>query len=111
MGARETGRDQERVMSPFVQADNHLALGDRDQAGAAEKVAKNMAGLGALIAVTDLGSQQAVQGAGHERELQIAGHLHGHGRGKRVHVKKIHSVLDAVFDDHALSVAGDEPSG
>ncbi len=33
MGARETSSDQERVMSPFVQVDNQLALGERDEDG------------------------------------------------------------------------------
>ena len=49
--------------------------------------------------------------ASHQRELQVAGNLHGHGRGEGIHVEEINAVGDAVFDDHALRIALDEHFG
>ena len=61
-----------------------------------------------LVAVADADRQEAVEAAGHQRQLQVAVDLHRHRRGQGVHVEEVDPVLDVVLDQHPLGVAADQ---
>ena len=83
-------------------------LGDRDVRRGVDEVAEQVPGLGGLVTVADADRQQAVEAAGHQRQLQVAVDLHRHRRGQRVHVEEVDPVLDVVLDQHPLGVAADQ---
>ena len=81
---------------------------DHDGGGCVDEVAKDVSRLGILIAVADLFSQEAVEAAGHERELEVTIDFHRHRGAQRVHVEEVHAVSNVVLDEHALGIAGDQ---
>ena len=109
LGSVEARRDEQRVVSTLLVADDHLRLADRHHGGRIPEVAEEMARLGLLIATADPPGQQAVQAAGHQGQLQVAIDLHRYRRGERVHVEEVNAVLDAVLDDHPPGVPLDQP--
>ena len=76
-----------------------------------DEVAEQVARLGRLVAVADANGQQAIQAAGHQRQLQVAVDLHRHRRGEGVHVEEVDPVLDVVLDEHPLGIAADQVGG
>ena len=73
------------------------------------EVLEQMPRLGLFVAPADAAGQQAVQAAGHQRQLQVAVDLHRHGRAQGVHVKEVDPIRDPILDDHPLSVPLNQP--
>jgi hypothetical protein len=84
--------------------DGNLLFLDNDLSGRIDKIPKQMAGSGGLIAVANLQSQEAIQATGHERQLQVTVDLHGYRRRQSIHMKKIDPIGNPIFNDHSLSV-------
>ena len=105
----EPRRNQQRVVSTLLVTDNDVRLADRHLCGRIHEVAEQMSRIGLLVPTPNPPSQQAVQTAGHQRQLQVAIDLHRHRRAQGVHVEKVDAVLDAVLDDHPPGVALDQP--
>ncbi len=72
------------------------------------EVPENRSRLRTLIAVTDPGTKQPVETAGHERELKVTVHLHGYRRGESIHVEEVDPISDGVFYEHSLGIAFDQ---
>ena len=104
----ETGRQQQRVVGTLLEPHDDFALRDRDFRRGVDEIAEEMPGLRDLVTIADANRQQAIQAAGHERQLQVAIDLHGDRRRESIHVEEIDPVLDVVLDEHPLSVATDE---
>src|SRR5512142_2394193 len=64
--ARETGRDEHRVVRSLGVAHLDLRLGDRHRRRGIDEVPEHVPGLGLLIAPTDPAGQEAIEAAGHE---------------------------------------------
>jgi hypothetical protein len=56
-------------MGTLLILDLHCIVGQGDHADGSNKIPKDMAPLGHLIAPADLGAQQTIEAAGHERQL------------------------------------------
>ena len=104
----EPGRQQQRVVGTLLEPHDDFALGDRDFRRGVDEIAEEMPGLRDLVTIPDANRQQAIQAAGHERQLQIAVDLHGNRRRESIHVEEIDPVLDVILDEHPLSVPTDE---
>ena len=88
-----------------------VVIRDRHLGRGVDEIAEQVAGLGRLVAVADALPQEAIEAAGHQRQLQVAVDLHGHRRGQGVHVEEVDAVLDVVLDEHPLGVAADQRGG
>jgi len=86
----------------------HLGVADGDLGRGVDEVAEQVGGLGVFVAIADARTEEPIKAGSHQRELQVAVDLHRHGRGQRIHMEELDAVGDAVLDDHALGVAGDE---
>src|SRR6516225_3238966 len=62
---------QERIMGAFIQLDHDLAVAYADRGRYIQKVAEELLGRGLGIRAADFLRQQAVQGTGHQCDLQI----------------------------------------
>ncbi len=98
-------------MSTLLIAHHDLRLGDLHLGGGIHEILKQMPRLGVLVALADATGQQAVQTAGHQRQLEVAVDLHRDGRTQRVHGKEVDPIRDAILDDHALGVPPDQLEG
>lgn len=94
-----SGGCEQGVVCPLLEPDLNVALADAYGGGGVDKVPEEASGFGVFIAIAELPSQEPVEAAAHEDELEITVDLHGDG----VHVEE-----DAVLDEHALGVAGDQ---
>src|SRR5262245_7295815 len=94
----EVGGQQQGVMGPLLEANLDVVLADGHDGGRVDEVAEQVPRLGRLVAVADAAGQQAIQAAGHEGQLQVAGDLQRHRTGQSVHVKEVDAVLDVVLD-------------
>src|SRR5437764_15056063 len=65
----EPGGYQQRVVSALLELHHDLRLGDRDLGRGIDEVAEQVAGLGDLVSVADADAQQAIEAAGHQRQL------------------------------------------
>src|SRR5271157_1180585 len=107
----ESGRDEQGVMSTLLIGHHDLRLGDLHLGGGIHEILKQMPRLGVLVALADATGQQAVQAAGHQRQLEVAVDIHRDGRAQRVHVKEVDPIRDAILDDHPLGVPPDQLGG
>ena len=98
-------------MGPLLEADFDVVVADVHACCGVDEVAEEASGFRVFIAVAELPSQEPVEAAAHEGELEIAVDLHGDGGGESVHVEEVDSVLDAILDEHAPGVAGDQLGG
>jgi len=82
-----------------------------DIGGHVDEIAKDLAGLGVVVAAHAAGGQ-AVEGRGEDEEGHVEIDFEPDRGGERVDVEETHGVGECVLDEHALGVAGDEiPSG
>ena len=58
--------------------------------------------------VSEPPGEDAVEGAGHESDLEVELDLAGHGGGQCIHVEEVDGIGDGVLDDHAARVSVDE---
>src|SRR5438552_10385710 len=78
-GRVQVGRQEQRVVGTFGEADPDLLRRDGVQRRGLPKVPKAATRLGRLVAVADALGQQALEAAGPPGELQVAVDLPGHG--------------------------------
>src|SRR5208282_1568820 len=104
----EPGRQQQWVVGTLLEPRGDSFLGDRDFRRGVDEIAEEMPRLRNLVSIPDANRQQAIQTAGHERQLQIAVDLHGNRRRESIHVEEIDPVLDVILDEHPLSIPTDE---
>ncbi len=95
-------------MSPLLKFDLDVVFANGYSGGCLDEVLEDVAGFGGLIAVANRGTQEPIKTAGHEGQLQITVHFHGHSRGKRIHVEEINTIGNIVFDQHPLGIAADQ---
>ena len=111
IGIGKARGNQQRIMRTLLILDNNLMVGQGNQAHSIDKIAEDMAPLGFCITSANLGTQQALEAAGHEGQLQITGDLHGPSGGQSIHMEKVNAIGDTVCKHHALCIAFDERRG
>jgi len=67
-------------MGSFLVPGRDIQKANRDRRCGIDQVPEDMSGPGPLVAAADLGSEQTVQAAGHQGQLQVQIDLHRHGR-------------------------------
>ena len=55
--------------------------------------------------------QASIESAGDDEESHVKVHLHTDGRGEGIHVEEANRIGEGVFDQHALSVSGNQVFG
>ena len=94
-------------------SESHLDLLwlDADGGGAAHEALEQLARALPLVPAPDAPRQQAVQRAGHHRELQVGVDLQRHLGTQRVRVEEVNRLGDGILDHHAPGVAVDQVRG
>ena len=105
------GGEKQGVVGAFLESDEDLVGGEGDLGRGVDEILKEVAGLGVFVSVADLGGEQAIEAAGHERKLEVTVDLEGDGGGEGIHMKESDVLRDPVFDEHAVSVAFNERCG
>jgi hypothetical protein len=54
---------------------------------------------------------EAIEGAGHEGDLEIKVHFEADHRGKGIEVKELNGLRDGILNEHAVGVTGHQPTG
>ena len=111
IGVLEAGSEQQGAVSTFAEGDLDGIFGDCDKRLGFDKVAEQVAGVRGGVLLADFCPEQAVEGAGHEGQLQVAVDFERHGRGQGIDVEELDAVGDAVFDEHAAGVELDQARG
>ncbi len=62
-----------------------------------------------LVPLANPVGEQAVQGGGHDGELEIDVDLERHGGGQGIHVEEVDRLGDGILDQHAAGIAVDQP--
>ena len=78
---------------------------DLDARAGLRELAEQRAGAGRGVVAAEVAGQQAVEGAGHQRELEVGVNFQRNLGGERVHVEEVDGVGDRVLDEHAAGVA------
>src|SRR3990172_1786530 len=104
----ESRSEQQRIMSTLLELNHDLRLQNADLGGGLNKIPKKVARGGTLVAIANLRSQESIETAGHQSQLQITIDLHRHSRGQSIHVKEINPIGNPVLDEHALGIALDQ---
>jgi hypothetical protein len=89
-------------------ADDDFVRREGEVAHRINAVPKDMPRLGVGVALADLGPQETIEAAGHERQLQVTRDLQGHGRREGIQMEEVDAIGKAVFDAHPWRVAFDE---
>src|SRR6266403_3565619 len=111
VGVLKAGGEQQGAVSAFAKGDLDGIVGDGNKGLRFDEVAEQMARVRGGVLLADFCAEQAVEGAGHEGQLQVAVDFERHGRGQGIDVEELDAVGDAVFDEHAASVELDQAGG
>ena len=101
------------ITAPTTAMEAHPDFGrcNGDIGGHVDEIAKDLAGLGVVVAAHAAGGQ-AVEGRGEDEEGHVEIDFEPDRGGERVDVEETHGFGECVLDEHALGVAGNEiPSG
>jgi hypothetical protein len=93
-----------------VKADLDVAIRYGDVGGNVDQIAKDLAGLSIGIAAHGLG-ENAIDSTGEYQRDHVEIDLQADGGRERIHVKEAHGIGERVFDEHALSVSGNQYLG
>src|SRR6266478_6104685 len=93
-------------MGALVQPDDDVLLLDGYRRRHVEQVAENLFGLRSFILPSNLIGHQAIEGAGHEGDLEIKVHFETDHRGKGIEVKELNGLRDTILNEHAVGVTG-----
>src|SRR2546425_13088031 len=93
-------------MSALGQGDLDRTIFNRDLSGSVQEVAKDLTRFGGFKS-RKLPRDHPIEPAADLGEDDIKVDLDPNGRTERVQVKEIHGIRQAVFDQHALRIAGD----
>ena len=93
-------------MRPLIEGHDHSRLLDLDRRGDVQQVAEDRLGLGLVVLPPDPVRHQAIQRAGHHRDLQVEIDLQAHHRRQGIEVEELDRLGDPVLDQHPLRVAG-----
>ena len=111
-GVCEACFDQERVVDAASNGHLDPFRTDLDTGRGLDEFAREPTGFGCGVLATEGASEQAVEAAGHESEVEIDIDLVRDLGGEGVHVEEVDSFGDVVLDRHAAGVAVDEgPDG
>ena len=107
-GVGVAGLDEVRVVGAATERNDDLVVADVDGGAGFDELAEQAGGLGGAEAFADAGGENAVQGAGHDGELDVEIDAQGHGGGQRIHVEEVDGIGDGVLDQHAAGIAVDQ---
>ena len=94
-------------MRAAMEADLGFAFRDGDVGRDVDQVAEDLASLRIGIAAHRLG-EDAIEPTGDDEKDHVEINLESDGGRQRVHVKEAHCIGERVFDEHALSVSGNQ---
>ena len=78
------------------------------RAETSSRLRKRRLGCARVVLAADALGHQAIQGTGHQGELQVEVDLQADHRGERIEVKELDGLGDVVFDQHPLGIARDQ---
>ena len=95
-------------MSALVERHGDIVVGDVYGGGNVEEVSEDFFRLSSIVLATDLVRHESIERTGNESDLQVEIDFESdHGR-EGVDVKELDGFGDAVFNEHALGIAGDQ---
>ena len=80
---------------------------DGDVGRDVHQIAEDLASLSIRITAHGLG-EKAIESAGEDQEDHVEIDLESHRGRQRIDVEEAHGIGERVFDEHALSVSGDQ---
>jgi len=93
-----------------VEADLDFAFSDGDVGWDVDQIAEDLASLRIGIAAHVFG-QDAIDPAGDDEKHHVEIDLESNSGRQRIDMKEAHGIGERVFDEHALSVSGDQLLG
>ena len=97
-------------MGTAVKADLDFAIRYGDVGRNVDQIAKDLTGLSIGIAAHCFG-ENTIDPTGENQKDHVEIDLESDGGRERIHVKEAHGIGERVFDEHALSVSGNQLFG